>query len=101
MLQSWSSKIRPYRSRRGLHFLFIIENRRKPFLTGSIGRLYDDVVGDEPELDLSLEELVMLPRDSDRCLVSARTSSRLTLSRENGVVFVSRISVNFEPAIVE
>lgn len=66
-----------------------------------MGRLYDDVVGDEPELDLSLEELVMLPRDSDLCLVSARTSSKLTLSRENGVVLVSRISVNFEPAIVE
>lgn len=66
---------------------------------GSTGRLNDDVVG-EVEPELLLEVLVILPCDSDRCLVSARTSSRLTLSREYGVLLVSRISTNLEPGIV-
>lgn len=76
-----------------------IENPRRRVLMGSTGKLNDDVVG-EVEPELVLEVLVILPCDSDRCLVSARTSSRLTLSREYGVLLVSRISTNLEPGMV-
>lgn len=81
------------------HLLVRIEKPRRRVLMGLKGKLNDDVVG-EIDPELLLEVLVMLPCDSDRCLVSARTSSRLTLSREYGVVLVSRISTNLEPGIV-
>lgn len=45
-------------------------------------------------------ELLLLSEDDDRCRVSLRTSSRLTLSCEYGASDVSRISTNLEEAIV-
>lgn len=73
-----------------------MEKARRRALMGSLS--VDDV-GEEADSDFSAVELAMLPWDSDRSLVSARTSSRLTLSREYGVVLVSRISTNLEAAI--
>lgn len=73
-----------------------MEKARRRALMGSLS--VDDV-GEEADSDFSVVELAMLPWDSDRSLVSARTSSRLTLSREYGVVLVSRISTNLEAAI--
>lgn len=70
--------------------LFFRENPRILVLTGEV------VVGDRSlEGDCSFEVLLLLA-DCDRCLVSSRTSSRLTLSCEYGVSEVSNISTNLE-----
>lgn len=60
---------------RSIHvLLFFKENARNLVFTGDV------VVGDRSgEDDFSLDEVLLLA-DSDRCLVSSRTSSRLTLS---------------------
>lgn len=62
---------------RSIHvLLFFKENPRILVFTGEV------VVGDRSgEVDFSLDEVLLLA-DSDRCLVSSSTSSRLTLSWE-------------------
>jgi hypothetical protein len=82
-----------------VHLLLRKEKARRPVLIEATGKSNDEDKG-EMEPDLSLVELARLPCDSERCLVSASTSSRLTLSREYGVVTAPRISTNLEPGIV-
>lgn len=78
----------------------MIDNARKRGFTGTVTELVGLRSRDD---DFSLElllALLALLADVERRLVSARTSSRLTLSLEKGVSQTSRISTNFEDVIV-